>query len=364
MKSLYIVGTQRDIGKTTLSIGLVQSLRRRGLKVGYTKPLGQRIASDHGHLLHDDALVVAKAFGDEGVESTDIAVPLPKGRVEREVFDLHTEDLLTKVRSAVDPLASRNDTVIIEAMGHVAMGACLGLSSADVCRHLGARALLVAGGGIGRAIDEVSLCQTFIHARGAEFLGVVVNKVWPEKYAKIKEATTRGLANIGIRSFGTLPYEQTLACPTMEQVRELIQGEVLSGREQMGVYVRNTIVAAMEATHMVRYLRAGTMVITPGDRTDNILATLSVHMLREQNESPVAGMVLSGGLRPDGIVMKLIRDSNLPVLFVQDDTYSVASTFRQTTFKIPPESKEKIQLAASMVSQYVDVDAIVEALKS
>ena len=249
-------------------------------------------------------------------------------------------------------------------MGHVAMGSCLGLSAADVCRRLGAKALLVAGGGIGRAIDEIALCETFLKAKGAEFLGVVVNKVYPEKYTRIRRATTQGLANIGIRSFGTVPYEEDLSAPTMEQIHGLIGGEVLAGEENMQQYVRNTIVAAMEASHMVRYLREATLVFTPGDRSDNILAALSVQMLGQAEHPPVAGVVLTGGFRPDGTVMGLINDCHLPVILVKEDTYSVASKFRQTVFKITPDDQQKINLAVCMVAEYVDVDGIVEALEA
>jgi BioD-like phosphotransacetylase family protein len=364
VKPLYIVGTQRDIGKTTLSIGLVHALRGRGLKVGYLKPLGQRVVSDHGHILHDDARVMAAAVGAAGTAQPDMAVPLPRGAVEKQVADLDTDKLLGKVRQGFDTLAEANDTVIIEAMGHVAMGSCLGLSAADVCRRLGAKALLISGGGIGRAIDEIAMCETFLKAKGAEFLGVVINKVWPEKYTRIRRATTKGLANIGIRSFGTVPYEEDLSAPTMEQVHGLIGGEILSGGENLQQYVRNTIVAAMEASHMVRYLREATLVITPGDRSDNILAALSVQMLGEQTHPPVAGVVLTGGFRPDGTVMRLINDSHLPVILVKEDTYSIASRFRQTVFKITPDDQEKVDLAVCMVAEYVDVDGIVEALSA
>ena len=362
MKPLYIVGTERNIGKTTLAIGLLHLLRKRGFNVGYTKPLGQRVTGEGGHVLHDDARVVATVLGQPDSAQPDMAVPLPRGRVEQEVAHLETEKLLGKVRQAFQALAKDHDTVIIEAMGHVAMGSCLGLSAADVCRSLGARALLMSGGGIGRAIDDISLCATFLTARGADFMGVVVNKVWPEKFTRIRQATTRGLKNLGITSYGTVPYEENLSFPTMEQVHGLIGGQIISGADNLGGYVRNTIVAAMEATHMVRYLANSTLVITPGDRTDNILAALSVHVLEHDKDLPLAGIVLTGGFRPDRTVTRLINDTQLPVIVVKDDTYTVASKFRQTVFKITPTDTEKIDLAVCIVDEYVNVDGIVEGL--
>jgi BioD-like phosphotransacetylase family protein len=357
------MGTQRNVGKTTLAIGLLHSLRGMGLRVGYTKPLGQRIASEHGHVLHDDARIVASVLGEKEDDQPDMAVPLPSGRVEKEVFDLHTDELLGKVKDAFSILRRDHDVVIVEAMGHVAMGSCLGLSAADVCRALDAKALLVSGGGIGRAIDDISLCSTFVTSRGGDFLGVVVNKVYPEKFTRIKEATKRGLENLGIESYGTVPYEEELTFPTMEQVHAVIGGEVVAGSGNMQGHVKSTIVAAMESAHMVRYLTHSTLIFTPGDRTDNILAALSAQVLGSDSAPALAGIVLTGGFRPDGTVMRLVSDSNVPVIMVKDDTYTAASKFRQTVFKITPNDHEKIDMAVCMVADYVNVDRIVEALE-
>ena len=35
-----------------------------------------------------------------------------------------------------------------------------------------------------------------MEARGAELMGAVVNKVWPEKYTRVKKAATKGMLDI------------------------------------------------------------------------------------------------------------------------------------------------------------------------
>jgi BioD-like phosphotransacetylase family protein len=362
MKPLYVVGTQRDIGKTTFCIGLIGALRQRGLSVGYTKPLGQRISSVDGQEVHDDALVVSQVL-EEDAGSAPMAVPLTRGRVEREIFDLHAPELAEKVVQVCRRLRDQYDVVVIEGMGHVAMGSCLQLSAGDVAKAIGARPLLISEAGIGRAIDAISLCATFLTARGADMMGAVVNKVWPEKYTRVRDATTKGLENLGIRSYGAIPYEETLASPTVGQVAKHIEGEILCGAQALGNRVRNTIVAAMEAEHMVSYLKNRSLVITPGDRSDNILAILSTHMLASGPEPPVAGVLLTGGFRPAGQVMGLLVASGLPAVLCRQDTYTLASTLRELVFKITPDDKERIQAAMCFINEYVDIDGILEALR-
>ena len=363
MKPLYIVGTQRDVGKTTLSLGLLHAFQQRGLRVAYAKPLGQRLTGTKGHIVHDDARVMASFLGLDGTQSADMAIPLPPGRVEQEIKALDTGALAETVRKQFEPLARDHEAVILEAMGHVAMGSCLGLSAGDVARHCGARALLISGGGIGRAIDEISLCATFLQARGADLMGVVVNKVWPEKYDKIHKATTGALEHLGIHSFGTVPYEPYLSAPSMKQVYHLLGGQVLASEDGLDNRVLHTIVAAMEASHVVPYIRPGTLVITPGDRSDSILAAVSAHLLADGEGANVAGIVLTGGFEPAEAILKLVRGSKIPLLVIEGDTYGAASKLRETVFKITPGDRERGDWAVKLIADYVQVDDLIEQLQ-
>ncbi|HDZ19721.1 hypothetical protein LCGC14_0015660 [marine sediment metagenome] len=362
MKPLFIGGTRRDVGKTSLSIGLLHACRRRGIKVGYTKPLGQRPKTVDGRTLHEDALVVSEAMGLSKDHQVEMAVPLPRGRVGKEVHDLHTDDLLAKVRQAYEGARQDHDLVIVEGMGHVGMGSCLKLSAAEVAREIDAKVLLIGGGGIGQAIDNLSLSWDFLRFRGADPIGVILNKVWPQKYSYIKETATRGLANLDIRTFGVLPFEEQLSNPTIRQVHELLDGELLSGWEHEHDLVENTIIAAMAPERMIDYLKPSTLVIVPGDNRANILASLKAHMLGGSDRRLVAGLILTGDLRPDDACVAMFKELRVPVILVPDDTYTAASTFHAATFKIDPNDKQKIEWAICLVAEYIDVDGILEQL--
>jgi BioD-like phosphotransacetylase family protein len=362
MRSLYIVGTQQHVGKTTMAIGLTHAFRQRGLGVGYLKPLGQRLGRSRSKMLDEDARVIAGLMGRPAAELVDMAVPLPGGRVEREIQDLDSDALMQRVVANHAKVAEGNDLVVIESMGHVAAGACLGLASPDIARALGAKVLLVAEGGIGRTIDDISLCATYVQARGGELAGVIVNKVWPQNYRRIREATARGLANLGLRSFGTVPFETRLSSPTLAQVHERLGGEVLGGADHFDRRVRRTIVAAVKAEHVLPYIEHATLVITPGDRTDSIRATLRAHGSGGPGDLQVAGLILTCGFRPEAELMDPIRDGHLPVILVEEDTYTIASRLRNTVFKITPNDEERMQWAVCLVGAFVEIDALHELL--
>ena len=74
----------------------------------------------------------------------------------------------------------------------------------------------------------------------------------------------------------------------MADVHEQIGGEVVGGREHLSHRVRHTIIAAMDSHHMIRYIEGATLVITPGDRNDSIMAALRADLLGDKDLPAVA----------------------------------------------------------------------------
>ena len=55
--------TGQDRGKTTTSLGLLASIRERGLRVGFVKPVGQRYLVVDGTRADEDAVLMSEVFG-------------------------------------------------------------------------------------------------------------------------------------------------------------------------------------------------------------------------------------------------------------------------------------------------------------
>lgn len=363
VKPLYIVGTERHVGKTTLCLGLVHGFLQRGLRTAYLKPLGQHFSKDEGGVFHDDARVVAQVLN-SAADTMGMVVPLGRGQVEKDIKTPRSKELLEQIEQDVARLGKDHDVIVLEGMGNVAMGACLNLSAADVARHIGARSLLVVGAGIGRTVDEAILCSRFIRTSHADLMGVVVSKAWPTKYDRIAAALNKSLPARGIDVFGIVPYQEELACPTVGQVFTELEGELLGGEGHLDHRITSTIIGAMQAENMSRYVTGRTLIITPGDRTDVIMACLRAHLIGGVDSLSVSGLVLTCGHRPDEVALKHIRECHLPTKFVEGDTYSVATALRNRVYKITPTDHERIDWAVRLASQYIDLDRIIAGLKA
>ena len=152
-----------------------------------------------------------------------------------------------------------------------------------------------------------------------------------------------------------------LIAPTVEQVKDRLNLQLLCGRESVGRRIRHTIVAAMEPHNMIQHLKDGALVLTSGDRVDNILVAVSAHLVDEGKGMRISGIILTGGLIPTTKIVNLLKKSQMPVLITEDDTYTVAAKVEHLICKIRKIDKDKIREASELVKKYVDVKAILNS---
>jgi BioD-like phosphotransacetylase family protein len=76
----------------------------------------------------------------------------------------------------------------------------------------------------------------------------------------------------------------------------------------------------------------------------------------------MAGIVLTGGLRPAASVLKALQSMPIPVLLARADSYQVASKVHNLTVKTRPTDAGKISLIRDLVARHVNVKKIVDSL--
>jgi BioD-like phosphotransacetylase family protein len=76
----------------------------------------------------------------------------------------------------------------------------------------------------------------------------------------------------------------------------------------------------------------------------------------------LAGIVLTGDLRPPENVLKVIRAMPFPVMLAKQDSYTVASQVHDMIVKTRPDDTAKIQLIRDLIAKHVDVKKILNAL--
>jgi len=353
---VFIAATRQHDGKTTTSLGLIAALQKKFPRIGYIKPVGQRFVEVAEQKIDEDTVLMDSVYSLNCplVDMSPIAV---EPDFTRKFLQAGKSDtLVLKIQDAFDRVAWEKDFVLCEGSGHAGVGAVFDLSNAQVAKHLGCKAIIVSRGGIGKPIDEVALNQALFEKEGVEIIGVIINKVLPEKVDYIADFARRGLKRKGLELLGVIPYQPMLESPTVDSIREELDAELLNTPPTMRGLVSDVVVGAMSAPNAIRFFKRGVLLITPGDRED-ILATAAA-----MENQKMAGIVLTGGLKPGNGLLRSLREMDIPVLLAQDDSYHVASKVHDLTAKTRPADAEKIKLIRDIVTKHVNVKKILESL--
>ena len=378
MRQLYLAATGQNRGKTTASLGLMDGFLRRGLKAGFMKPVGQRTVIDAGEPADEDAVLMRATFQLPEPYSVLSPVHIPRGFTKAYIAGEVVEDLPAKIGRAHASFAGY-DVLLIEGTGHAGVGAVIGLSNAAVAAALGAPAIIVSEGGVGRPIDEIVLNASLFAKHGVAVAGAIVNKVDIKAQPGIEKVLRGGLAPYGIPLLGILPVRPILSNPTLEMILEGVHGETLNPGPDLERVIDGVAIGAMEPGHMLERVGPKTLVIVPGDREDVILTLTTAHLmgaprpatteeltrpdqptlgLGDGHAGAAIGLVLTGGYRPRKAVIESIRRANLFATLVPDDTYTVASEVHDLLVKTHAADLEKIELIKELVASNLDVDRI------
>ena len=287
-------------------------------------------------------------------------VTLPRHFTTEYVMGRVDDDLGAQVAAAHERVAADKDVVVIEGTGHAGVGAVVGLSNARVAALLDAPVIIVSEGGIGRPIDEIVLNRALFAAHGVRVIGAVVNKVDVESHPQLPEVLQRGLAQQGVELLACIPYSQFLANPSLELIATHLDGELLAGEATPGATIGWVAIGAMQAVHAVELLRDRTLLITPGDREDLVIAAIEAN--RTAVVPRVIGLVLTGGFRPLPHVLEALHDAEIFAYLVQTDTYRAAQAVDEILVKTHSTDVEKISTIIELVDGALDVDALLARL--
>ena len=358
-RRIFVAATRMNDGKTTTCLGLTAALQAMGLHVGYIKPIAQRVVMSGEDQVDEDTLLIDGLF-DLNVPIAAMS-PVAIGPDFTKQYLENPEEigpqLKDRICRAVDRTAYGKDIVVVEGSGHAGVGSVFGASNADNARVLGSKAIIVAAGGIGKPIDEIALNKALFDKAGVEVVGAILNKVMPDKVDFIRDFAGRGLRRMGVPLLGVVPLQETLVYPNLDQVADETKARWI--HQPAGLRrVRRVVIGAMSARRSAEYLRVpGTLVIVPGDREDLLEAFIA-----GAGTQPLAGVFFSNGLLPDEGIIRRLKEAGIAMAAVEAESFAVTARINNMTVKTMRQDADKIPIIRKMISESVDIPALLRAL--
>lgn len=356
-KRIFVVSTETRSGKSLVTLGLMRALQGIVPNIGYIKPVGQRDAGG----ADADARLIKEVFG--LAEGLDLLNPASVGDAQA-----NRDQLFERVFDAYRRVAAGKDIVVIEGTDYASSISALEFDiNAELAHNLVAPVLVVANGA-GKSVPETteSIEETMrsLRASNCHLLGAIVNRFQaasPTDVAALGEA----LKSRGISLYGVIPPDPLLAAPRLHEVVRRLGARILYQGGSTDKMVRDVKVLAMTPENALGYIRdkAGCLLVTPGDRVDNILAVTSAQ--RSSLYPGFAGLVLTGGLTPGVNVSAVLQGqgaSELTILSVKEDTYAAAVQISEISGELAADDEEKLGMVDQLVARNVDIPRIYHEL--
>jgi len=369
--TILIAPAGRRVGLTTACLGLVRALDRQGIRVAFVKPIANREVSESAELValgahimpvksvpihtaeellaagDDQTLMehVVEIAGKAGV-GADVVIVEGMNPEPGMVHASRVNELMLKALDAelvlVAAPRSKNAAEVADAMAIAARG----YGALPEGRQVSCILNRVCIGAAGQQAESETISQ----AQGgcADCEGVA-------PFAETETAHRKALETVKLRPLAVVPCSVDLAAPRVLDVAQALKARVVFAGEIRTRRVSDVGLCAATVPNALRAMRPGALIITPGDRSDIMMAAA----LSVQSGTPLAGVLFTGGHDPDPRVVRLCRkalDTGLPVLAVDESSYRAAAHVSGMNTEIPADDPDRIERTMNYVADRIDLE--------
>lgn len=388
-RSVYVTGIGRGDGRQAVELGVMELLTRRVDRVGLFRPLTHPPTDHMLELLRgryrvdlplDDmvGLTYAEAAALQAEAGQDELVSRLVDRyraLERRcqaVLVLGTDFTGTEIPDELAlnaRLANEFGAMVLPVVGGAS--STRPQTHADGPTDRPAAGRQAAGQAAGRqpaaaspsdadaVVAEVRNAHRAYGDHGCTVLAVVANRVPGRDKQEVQRRLTRAL-DVPVY---VIPDDAVLSAPTVAQVLDATDAEVLLG-DAAGLSrdVLRFVFGGATLPNFLDALTEGSLVVSPGDRADLLVGALAAH---SAGTPPLAGVLLTLGLRPDENVLTLADRlaPGTPVLVTGGGSFPTATALGSLEGRLTAGSPRKAETALGLFELHVDTAELTDRIE-
>ncbi len=360
--AFFLAPAGSGVGLTTVALGLVSALDRKGVRVAFFKPIAQETEDDSGPERSTHFI--------RATTSLQPADPIPLGTATKTISERGLDELMSQVIGAYGASTESADMVVVEGLLPAVSDSYLGVVNHELVATLNAEVILVASQAH-KSIDQLDdQIEYAAKAFGGleKVIGVIINRYPVDKPPRVENLIERVRSEsklFGRRQLeliSVIPEDRDLTyCRTVDIQRHL-GAEVLHAGEMGLRRVKDTHLLARTVPNLLHTFAPGAILVTPADRSDVVVAVGMAAL----GHIPIAGLILTGDTEPDDRILQFCRpalETGLPVLRVKTGSYETATQLYQLSPAVAADDLERIKEAIDHVAQTLDPDWLISHSK-
>ena len=368
MINIFIAPTGLHSGLSSISIALLHALDTQGIKASFFKPVAPY---QEGEIERSTQMVKQNY-------PLNPPQPMPLKQAQQLISAGQIDRLLEDLVGLHHAASDGTEVTIVEGLVPDRSEPYTAKINAEIAKALNADVILITSAN-NRSNSEI---QSDINLNAAIFggfkagniIGAIINKFGtPEKshfmLSNNEESDIKRFEKLPkielehCRLLGTIPWKRDLISPRTLDIARQLGADTINEGDLTTRRVNTITLCARTLPNMLNRLTAGTLIVTPGDRVDIILACA----LAETNGTPLAGLVLTGGLIPKDDVLRLCHkaiNNGLPILTTETDTFACASQLDRIDTAVPEDDLQRIDLIRAHIAEHIDIQALLTAINA
>lgn len=358
-KNLYIAAAEADSGKSLIVLGIMNIVLRYINRVGFFRPIVQSGSKN------DPNIELVSRFYNLPYDY-DSLYGITSDEAQNLIQAGNMDELFTTILNKYKQLEEKCDFILCEGTDFTGSLKPFEFDfNAQIANNLGAPVLAVVNGkgkNVGEIADTIHMFRNVLNREKCPYVGMIVNRVYPDDKYTVTEVLKKSRTPDEIDF--VIPEQALLQKLTIRHIITALHADWIYGDDDVLDYdVNDFRIGAMNIEHIIKLTGSGTLVITPGDRTD-VLITLFMTLLSDSHPK-IAGIILTGGYRPNDELMKLIRGiKKLPVAVfkVDTDTFDTAMNVNRIRPVLTHDNERRMAIALGHFDAHVDARKIKEII--
>jgi phosphate acetyltransferase len=360
--AFFLAPAGTGVGLTTVALGLVNALDRRGVRVAFFKPIAEGSEDTSGPERSTHFIRVTTTL--------EPADPIPLSDAIKAISEQGMDQLMGRVIADYDESTISAGVVVVEGLLPAGGDSYLGVVNNELVKTLNAQVILVASRAE-KTIDQLDdQIEYAANAFGGleKILGVIINRYPIDKSLSAKNLIdhlrfeSRLFSRRQLELIGVVPDSPELTYARTIDIQRQLNAEVMNAGEMEGRRVKKTHLLARTVPNLLHTLAPGAILLTPADRSEVILAVCMAAL----SHVPIAGLILNGDSEPDQRIIEFCRpalETGLPLLRVKTNSYDTVTRLYQLSTAVPTDDVQRIEDAIDHVALTLDIDWLISQSK-
>jgi len=369
---IMLVPVGFGVGLTSVALGLLHACQREGIKVSHFKPISQTSRNSM------NATDCEQVINTTGEQQTSISLEYVEDKLALGEQELVLEEIIANFNIH----AKNQDVVIIEGLVPTTRQPYAVRINRDVARALGAEIVLIASpdnDNFEQFTNRIEVsAETYGGIKNKRLIGCIINKLnapdqnefgllpQESEYQPTTKVTDWQklplFKNKNFKLLGTISWELDLIAPRVIDICNYLNASVINAGDMSHRRIRSISFCARSVGNLVSHLQPSRLIVTPGDRTDIIIATC----LSALNGTKVGALLLTNGFQPNEQVLNLCKqalDAGLPMLSVPWDTWRTSRHLMNFNPEIPQDDEQRQNRVKDYIADSLDKAWLEQLLK-